>query len=107
MVQKTNKNIGIAKKFKQNASKLIKIEKIILFGSRAKGNFSEESDFDLMVVSNNFAKKPFYKRPIELYSKWKLDYPLELICYTEEELKQKLKNPYSTASQAIKTGISI
>lgn len=100
-------NLPIVKKFKQKAEKIVKMNRMIFFGSRAKGNFSEESDFDLLIVSNEFEQKPFYKRPIELYAAWKEKYPLELICYTEKEFKEKKANPYSIASQATKTGISI
>ena len=100
-------NIPIVKKFRRKAGKIVKINRMIFFGSRAKGNFSEESDFDLLVVSNEFEQKPFYKRPIELYAAWKENYPLELICYTEKEFSQKKANPYSIAAQAAKTGISI
>jgi predicted nucleotidyltransferase len=107
MVQQTNMNLSIVKKFKQKVDKIVKMNKMILFGSRAKGNFSEESDFDLLIVSNEFEQKPFYKRAIELYAAWKEKYPLELICYTEEEFEQKKTNPYSIASQANKTGIHI
>lgn len=106
-MQQTNMNLSLVKKFKQKAGKIVKINKMILFGSRAKGNFSEESDFDLLIVSNEFEQKPFHKRAIELYAAWGEKYPLELICYTEKEFKQKKANPYSIAATAAKTGINI
>jgi len=38
----------------------IKVKKIILFGSRAKGDFKQDSDWDLMIVTDrnlSFLKK--------------------------------------------------
>lgn len=34
----------------------IRIEKVILFGSAAKGHYSENSDIDLIIISRDFAK---------------------------------------------------
>jgi predicted nucleotidyltransferase len=42
--------------------KKINIKKIYLFGSYSKGNFSEYSDIDLAIVSDNFQGIPFYDR---------------------------------------------
>lgn len=107
MVQTTNKNIDVVKKFKKKTEKIVDLQKLIFFGSRAKGTFNEDSDFDLILVSKDFEDQPFYKRPVQLYINWKEEYPLELICYTPQELKKKLKNPFSIAFEALKTGISI
>ena len=37
-------------------------EKILLFGSRIKGTADENSDIDVIVVSNAFANTPFIER---------------------------------------------
>lgn len=100
-------NLPIAKKFRQKVQTIVKLDRMILFGSRAKGNFNEESDFDLIIVSSDFEQKPFYKRALKLYAAWKEKYALELICYTKKEFDQKKANPYSIAAEAAKTGISI
>ena len=107
MVQTKNLNLSIVKKFRQKAGKIVKISKMIFFGSRTQGHFSNESDFDLIVVSDDFGKQPFYKRAVGLYAAWKEDYPLELICYTKKEFREKQSNPYTLAAQAVKTGITI
>jgi len=107
MVQTAIKNLEIVKKYKKRTEKLVSLQKMIFFGSRAKGTFHEDSDFDLILVSKDFEEQPFYKRPVPLYLTWKEDYPLELICYTPEELKKKLQNPFSIATEALKTGISV
>ncbi len=49
---KLNNRIEIAKEFAE-AIKSDKIDKIILFGSVARGEDTEESDIDILIVSNN------------------------------------------------------
>jgi predicted nucleotidyltransferase len=52
VAEKNNPNIGFEKKVKEDIIKIAKknnIEKVILFGSRARGNNSERSDIDLAV----------------------------------------------------------
>ncbi|MFH0955060.1 MAG: nucleotidyltransferase domain-containing protein [Candidatus Micrarchaeota archaeon] len=107
MVQKTNLNLAIVKKFRQKIAKIVDIREMLFFGSRAQGNFREDSDFDLIVVSKDFEQKPFYKRSIALYAAWKEQYPLELLCYTEKEFREKKDNFYGIIAKAAKTGIRI
>ena len=50
--------IGVINRFKKALEKReIKETKIILFGSWSKGNYHEESDIDLIVLSDDFWKK--------------------------------------------------
>lgn len=106
MVQGTNKNIALVKKFKRKINKSIRVDKIILYGSRAKGNFHRYSDFDLLIVSPNFKGIPWYKRPAKFYLMWKEDYPLEILCYTPEEIIKRM-DKMSIVSEALKEGIEI
>jgi len=106
MVQRTNKNIKLVQKFKRNINKSVKIDKLILFGSRAKGNFSRYSDFDLLIISSAFKGVPWYKRPTKFYMMWKEDYPLEILCYTPEEIRKRMER-ISIVSEAVKEGIEI
>ncbi len=107
MVWKANKNLALVKNFRKKAGKIVKLEKIIFFGSRVKGDFNSESDFDLLVVSDDFEGQPFYKRCAKLYPAWGENYPLELICFTGKELKEKQKNQYGIVAEAKRTGIII
>jgi len=106
MVQKTNKNISIIQKFIKKLKKTMSIEKFILFGSRAKGTFNSRSDFDVMIVSDDFKDILWYKRPVNMQLKWKEDYPLEILAYTPEEFEKK-KNQIGIVQQAVKEGIEI
>jgi hypothetical protein len=105
MVQITNKNIEIVKRFK-NKLKDIGVDRLILFGSRARGTFHSESDFDLIIISNKFEGIPMHKRSFIYYANWKENYPVEIICYTPNEF-EILKNKISIVSEALKEGIEI
>lgn len=80
---------------------------MILFGSRAKGIFHESSDFDLLLISKDFAGVAWYKRPIEIQMQWKYDYPLEVLRFTPSEVKKLSKNKWGIVREATKTGIEI
>ncbi|MCK4626222.1 MAG: nucleotidyltransferase domain-containing protein [Phycisphaerae bacterium] len=61
-------------------------QKIVLFGSYATGNYREGSDIDLVVVSEDFNAKGYWKR-IELLSAAICDLwePIEAVAMTPEE----------------------
>ena len=92
--------------FGERLSKNLPLQKMILFGSRAKGNASRYSDFDLLLVSSAFNKKASLDRPIGLYKKWTLDYPVDFLCYTPEEFHLLKKKP-TLVREAVEEGIEI
>ena len=105
MVQTTNKNIALIKKFKKKLEKL-GIDRVIFFGSRARGEFNSESDFDILAISKNFKGVKWHKRPLKIYLAWKENNPLEVLCYTPEEF-EKGKKQIGIIQEAIKEGIEI
>ena len=76
-------------------------DKIILFGSFAKGDHNEDSDLDLIIVKES--DLPKHKRGIEIR---RLFYgilvPMDLKIYTPKEFDRELNNKYSFLSTAIK-----
>ncbi len=82
------------------------IQKIIFFGSRAEGKFSDESDVDIVIVSPDFRDMNFFERVARMYDYWDLDLPVDFLCYTPEEFN-KLKNRVSIVREALKHGIEI
>jgi|SRR3989344_773225 len=94
------------KKFLKELNRDFSIDRIILFGSRAINNFSEESDVDLIIVSPNFEGKDFFERGAKMYDYWELDLPVDFLCYTPKEFN-KLKKQISIISEALKEGIMI
>ena len=60
------------------------IKKVILFGSRAKGDAGQDSDFDgLVIVETDI---PFVKRQgLAMAALGPRKYPVDLLVYTQEE----------------------
>jgi predicted nucleotidyltransferase len=71
-------------------AKNVSVSKIILFGSHARGKASVESDVDIVLISEDFAKKDIYKRlamikEAEIATIKKFMIPLDIIMMTPEE----------------------
>ncbi|MCG2735737.1 MAG: nucleotidyltransferase domain-containing protein, partial [Candidatus Methanoperedenaceae archaeon] len=49
-------------KFLKMVKEIIRVEKVIVFGSRARGDYLVDSDVDLIMVSRDFEGVPFYER---------------------------------------------
>lgn len=93
-------------KFKKIVNNEIPINKMLLFGSQAKGKTHRWSDVDLIVVSKNFKGKRSFKRANILYDFWFIDYPVDFICYTPKEFEIK-KQEHGIVRQAVREGIEI
>lgn len=94
------------KRLKKIVNNKIKIDKFILFGSRAKNEELLTSDVDLLVVSDNFNGIKFAERPAIFLDNWRLPVDLEVLCYSKDEFKRKNKE-IGIVQEAFKTGISI
>lgn len=94
------------KNYKNSLSKGVPINKIILFGSMAKGSFHTDSDIDLIVVSPKFRGLNFFQRGAKMYDYWDLNYPVDFLCYTPEEFN-KLKKQITILREAVENGIEI
>lgn len=102
MAKKTAINQSIRNKILAFANLLEKsgigIEKIILYGSYARGTAKTYSDIDLCVVSSIFGKNTDYYFKKIWHLAAKVDSSLEPIPFTPKELTNK----YSTLSCEIK-----
>lgn len=68
-----------------------KPEKIILFGSLARGENHANPDIDLLIIKKSKKKRPFrVKEVFEAIRGFERNYPLDPIVYTPEELKKRL-----------------
>jgi predicted nucleotidyltransferase len=70
-------------------NKGIRISMLVLFGSFARGNFTESSDIDIVVVSDDFAGKGYWER-IDILSDaiYEVFAPVEAVAMTSEEWKR-------------------
>ena len=78
-------------------------EKILLFGSRIRGEASEDSDLDVIIVSNVFVDIPFVKRMPMVLKTIRFDKHIDFICYSPSEF-QKIKSRSSIIMDALKYG---
>ncbi|MFQ5826066.1 MAG: nucleotidyltransferase domain-containing protein [Dehalococcoidia bacterium] len=79
-------------------------QQVFLFGSRATGSALEDSDIDLIVISERFAGVPWLERAFHVL--WSLQSPLavEVLCYTPEEAQVR-KGQLDWVSHALKEGV--
>ena len=106
MDRKRNELIELLKRYKEQINKKIKVERLILFGSRAYGRAKKNSDVDIVIISNDFEGEKSFKRPVPLYRDWDCDYVIDIICLTPKEAEKK-KKQIGTVREAITEGIEI
>lgn len=94
----------IAKEYKEELGRHnIRITKMILYGSYARGNPNPYSDIDLVVVSPDLIRlSPLKRQELLAQLTMNIDAPLEILGYTPEEFK---KSSHTIFGQIIrKTG---
>ncbi len=87
----------------------IKVEKIILFGSRARGDFKENSDWDLLIiVSNEIDLKDKRKISKEIRIKLaEIFIPCDVLIKSASEIEYYSNFIGTTTREALKEGIEI
>src|SRR6266699_4988575 len=94
----------ITHRYVQRLARSMTINKAILTGSWATGKYLEDSDVDLIIVSDDFSKMTLSERLSYLQKNWKNRVPLEAFGYTVEEF-QKLRQRSTYVKDAIRNGI--
>ncbi|PKK85545.1 MAG: nucleotidyltransferase [Thermoplasmata archaeon HGW-Thermoplasmata-1] len=94
------------KEFKKEIEKDLSIDVLIFFGSRTTNHYQDDSDIDLIIVSDKFRGVDFFDRGLNLYDHWKTGYPVDFICFTPEEFNER-KNRFSIVSEALANGIAV
>jgi len=79
-------------------------EKIIIFGSRARGDNLVRSDYDIVVVSRKFENAHFLERISNLLELW--DYDIDILPYTPKEFEQK-KKEIGIVAEVVEEGIEV
>ena len=78
-------------------------ERVILFGSHARGEAKENSDVDLMIVAES--ELPRFKRSRELYKLFRPHpFGMDLLVYTPQEVEKGKRSPVSFVSTALREG---
>lgn len=81
-------------------------QKILIFGSRARGDYLIESDVDMVIVSKKFEGMKWIERLHEVSDLWEGLVLLEPLCYTPQEFQEKQRE-WGIVRQAIKEGVEI
>lgn len=80
-------------------------DKIILFGSWARGEANEKSDIDLLVISDREKRLPRYKRGLDirlLLSQFLS--PKDILFYTHEDVERWRDVPQTFISTVLREG---
>jgi predicted nucleotidyltransferase len=64
--------------------------KVLVFGSRARGDALKDSDLDVLIVADAFRDIRWLDRPVRVALDCDIRFGVELLCYTPEEYRRKL-----------------
>lgn len=84
----------------------LRVEALILFGSRANGTPNEWSDYDFIVVSPDFEGVPPVERGRPLFPLRERGASYDFLCYTPEEYA-RLKSQITMVREVSRTGVRI
>ena len=81
-------------------------EKVILFGSQARGTSRPDSDFDVLLIKQS--DEPRYRRSAPLYvALADLPVEVEVMVYTPEEVGEWSEVPQAFITTAVREGTTI
>ncbi len=96
----------ITREYVKRLGRGIRVQKAILTGSWARGSYLEDSDVDLLVVSDDFAGMELPSRLVLLQKHWKSRLPLEAFGYTTSEF-HSLTRKSGYVRDAVRNGVTL
>ena len=89
MAQTRQKIKSLVLQYIRNLESLgISIQKVIIFGSQAKGDFRKDSDIDIAVISKDFEKMGLWDRAKYLGRAARgIPYPIEALGFSPSQLR--------------------
>jgi len=75
-------------------------DRVLVFGSRARGTAHEESDIDIIIIAEQFREIPFLQRMPLLLKLIPFPKHIDYLCYTPEEFG-RIKNSSSILIDAM------
>ncbi len=91
------------KKFKNRIQSILKIKKVFLFGSYAKGNYSNSSDIDICIIAKNIKNSYLSMLKIAPYTV-DINLKIEAVVFSEKEFNEE--PTYGLLKQIKETGIA-
>jgi len=104
-----SKSVAMSPPFRRFLDRLardVRPERVVLFGSRARGTHRPTSDYDMLIVARRFHGVPWVQRAALAIRLWDLPVDLEPICLTPEEFRQRSKE-ISIVGVAAREGIVV
>lgn len=99
----TQLETSLVREIVQRIAQTIRPEKIILFGSRARGEARPDSDIDLLVIAHS--NQPRYRRAAPLYGALSgIAAPLDILVYSPEEVEDWRDVRQAFVTTAIREG---
>lgn len=92
-------------KLSETINKRLPLECVILFGSRARSDYLENSDLDVIFVGD--FKEPFINRSSIIYDSYELSLGLDAFCYTSTEFDKMFHEGIVSILDAIDHGICV
>jgi len=92
-------------KLSESVNKKVPLECVILFGSRARSDYLENSDLDMIFVGD--FKDSFINRSSIIYEHYKLSLGLDAFCYKSEEFNKMFHEGVVNILDAIDHGICV
>jgi len=94
---------GLLQEVVERVLKIAQPERLVLFGSRARGEASPNSDLDLLVVQES--SEPRYRRSVPYYTALAdLPVEVEVVVYTPDEVKAWQEVAQAFVTTAIREG---
>ena len=81
---------NVIREFAERLSKKIRIRRIIVFGSTARGTRLKSSDVDLIIISDDFKDMPLNERFRIVYMEWPPEIDADIIPLTHKEFEEAL-----------------
>ena len=94
----------VLSRLRERLAREMRLEALILFGSRARGAAAGDSDYDLVVVSPDFDGVPFLQRGRLLLACREPGRSYDFLCYTPREFEE-LANQATLVREAAETGV--
>jgi predicted nucleotidyltransferase len=92
--------------FQEIVARIVRVvqpNKIILFGSRGRGDARRDSDIDLLVVAPS--TEPRYRRAVPLYGALSdIIVPMDIMVYSPEEVEEWSQVPQAFVTTAVREG---
>ena len=101
-----NENSDLIQKITEIIINEYKPDKVILFGSRARGDDRPDSDIDILIVSDEEKNLPRYKRGLQVRVKLSgIQIPKDILFYTHEDFSKWQNVRQSFVSTVIREGV--